>query len=124
MYATIELTDEIIGLINTYKNKSESFDEIVELVFSKNMKKNTYTLSEQLNYIFTFNKIKSSAFNKALSHKKLNYPEGIVLDRLLSLYAGEEIISYDEYLKNIHENCTNSKSKKSITNLFKILRGE
>ncbi len=124
MYATIELTDEIIGLINTYKNKSETFDEIVELVFSKNMKKNTYTFSEQLNYIFTFNKIKSSAFNKALSHKKLNYPEGIVLDRLLSLYAGEEIVSYDEYLKNIHENCNNSNSKKSIANLFKILKGE
>lgn len=124
MYATIELTDEIVGLINTYKNKSETFDEIVELVFSKNMKKSTYTFSEQLNYIFTFNKIKSSAFSKALSHKKLNYPEGIVLDRLLSLYAGEEIISYDEYLKNIHGSCTNSNSKKSITNLFKILRGE
>lgn len=124
MYATVELTDEIIGYINAYKNKAETFDEIVELVFSKNMKKNTYTFSEQLNYIFTFNKIKSSAFSKALSHKKLNYPEGIVLDRLLSLYAGEEIISYDEYLKNIHENCNNSNSKKSITSLFKIIKGE
>lgn len=122
MYATIELTDEIIGYINNYRDKSETFDEIVKLVFSKKMLKDTYTLSEQLNYIFTFNKIKSSAFSKALTHKKLNYPEGIVLDRLLSLYAGEEIISYDEYLTSIQKNCTNS--KKSITNLFKIFKGE
>ena len=47
-------------------------------------------MSEMLMLSIQFQEIKNSAFNKILNKKKLNFPEGFVIERLLAKYNNED----------------------------------
>lgn len=126
MWAKVELSDEIISFINNARNHIESFEEVKELVFSEDMLKKQLSIVDVLNYTLLFQEIKTSAFNKVLKGEKLNYPEGIVFERLLAKAQTKELISFDKNIEDIRSNCHEVKSnKKRITNrLFKLMKGE
>lgn len=126
MYAEVEPTEEIINFINNTKNQNESFDDIKEISFSKEMKKKKLSALEIFNYTMMFHKIKTSAYNKVINREKLNLPEGLVFERLLLKYNNEELPSFEEYMTYINNNCTEIKSKKNkvYDSLFKLLKGE
>lgn len=100
MYAKVELTNEVYNFINKLENHIESFVEIKELVFSNEMLKKKYTIADMLQYSIMFQEIKYSAFNKVKRKKKLNYPEGIVFERLMAKYTNT-LIPFNDYLKTI-----------------------
>ncbi len=100
MYAEVELTDDVYNFINELEDHVESFFEIQELVFSDEMLKKKYTITDMIQYSMMFQKIKYSAFSKVKEKKKLNYPEGIVFERLMAKYTNT-LIPFNDYLKTI-----------------------
>lgn len=124
MYAKVEVTQEILDFIEKTKKRNETFDEIKEIAFSEEMKKRKLSSLEIFNYIMMFHKIKLSAYNKVINKKELNFPEGLIFERLLLKYNNEELPSFEDYMKYINNNCTingnkNSNFKNSLLNLFK-----
>lgn len=123
MWAEVELNNEIQNFINQSKNHIETFDEIKELVFTRErLSKNCSTI-EMFNLSLQFQKIKNSAFDKVLKHQKLNFPEGFVFERLLNKYFSEENISVEEHIQRIKLSCgTNRqekrKAEKNIATLY------
>lgn len=126
MWAEVEPTKEIVEFINNTKDQTESFDIIKEISFSKDMKKKELSALEVFNYTMMFRKIKSTAYNKVINRQKLNFPEGLVFERLLLKYNNEELLSFEEYMTNINSCCEIKETKKNkiCDSLFKLLKGE
>lgn len=120
MYATIELNEEIISFLNSMKKHTESFEEIKELVFTKERLKKNYTVVEKFNLTLQFQEIKKSAINKALNNQKLNYPEGFLIERLIAKYFDEKMISVEDHCKLINSNC--NVGKKTNITLYQKLK--
>lgn len=123
MYAKVELDDEMLKIMNGIKNHSESFDEIKELVFTKERLGVNYKIGDIFNFIFIFQEIKNSAINKVLNNQKLNFPEGFVIERLIAKYTKQELLSVEEHIEQIKTNCSNNrkekrKNDKKITKMY------
>ncbi len=123
MYAKVELDDEMLKIMNCIKNHSESFDEIKELVFTKERLGVNYKIGDIFNFIFIFQEIKNSAINKVLNNQKLNFPEGFVIERLIAKYTKQELLSVEEHIEQIKTNCSNNrkekrKNDKKITKMY------
>lgn len=123
MYAKVELDDEMLKIMNCIKNHSESFDEIKELVFTKERLGVNYKIGDIFNFIFMFQEIKNSAINKVLNNQKLNFPEGFVIERLIAKYTKQELLSVEEHIEQIKKNCSNNrkekrKNDKKITKMY------
>lgn len=123
MYAKVELDDEMLKIMNCIKNHSESFDEIKELVFTKERLEANYKIGDIFNFIFIFQEIKNSAINKVLNNQKLNFPEGFVIERLIAKYTKQELLSVEEHIEQIKTNCSNNrkekrKNDKKITKMY------
>lgn len=123
MYAKVELDDEMLKIMNCIKNRSESFDEIKELVFTKERLGVNYKIGDIFNFIFIFQEIKNSAINKVLNNQKLNFPEGFVIERLIAKYTKQELLSVEEHIEQIKTNCSNNrkekrKNDKKITKMY------
>lgn len=112
MWATVEVDHEIIQFIEYIQNCTETFEEIQEIAFSKNMINKKYTTVEKFNYTLMFQEIKNSAITKVVNKKRLNLPEGIIFERMLNKYTDGYLISLDDYLKIIFENSTVIKDNK------------
>ena len=122
MWATVEVDHEIIQFIEYIQNCTETFEEIQEIAFSKNMINKKYTTVEKFNYTLMFQKIKNSAITKVMNKKRLNLPEGIIFERMLNKYTDGYLISLDDYLKIIFENSTVIKDNK-LKNIFQFIKG-
>ena len=122
MWATVEVDHEIIQFIEYIQNCTETFEEIQEIAFSKNMINKKYTTVEKFNYTLMFQKIKNSAITKVVNKKRLNLPEGIIFERMLNKYTDGYLISLDDYLKIIFENSTVIKDNK-LKNIFQFIKG-
>lgn len=123
MYAKVELDDEMLKIMNCIKNHSESFDEIKELIFTKERLGVNYKIGDIFNFIFIFQEIKNSAINKVLNNQKLNFPEGFVIERLIAKYTKQELLSVEEHIEQIKTNCSNNrkekrKNDKKITKMY------
>ncbi len=113
MYAEVELSEDILNLIDKFQNHNETFEEIKELVFTKERSDKIYNVTEIFNLTIQFQEIKRNAINKALKKEKLNFSEGIVFERLLSKYSNEDFLPVEEHIKQIKLNCcTDRKSKR------------
>ena len=123
MWAEVELNEEMITFINEAKKHTETFDKIKELVITKESPKRNCSMSEKLMLSIQFQEIKNSAFNKILNKKKLNFPEGFVIERLLAKYNNEDYPSVEEHIELIKSNCSNNRKTKrengrKITKLY------
>lgn len=113
LLAKVDLTDDIKEFINYSKNHTESFEEIRKLVFTKERLSKPCTASDIVNLSFQFQRIKDSAINKILHEEVLNFPEGLLIERLLAKYTNEEYIPVEEHIKQIKLNsCNDRKSKR------------
>lgn len=122
MWAEVELNDSILEFINYEKNHNESFEEMKNLVFTKERLNTNYSMTEMLNLNIIFQKIKASALEKVLQNQKLDFSEGFVFERLLTKYENEEFISVEEHLKQIKQNCSvNREDKRKNNRKFKKL---
>lgn len=122
MWATVEVDQEIIQFINNIQNYTETFEEIQEIAFSKNMINKKYTIVEKFNYTLMFQEIKKSAITKVMNKKRLNLPEGIIFERMLNKYTDGYLIPLDDYLKLIFKNSTVIKNYK-FKNVFQFIKG-
>lgn len=122
MWAKVELDDSILEFINYEKHYNESLDEMKNLVFTKERLESKYSMTDMLNFNIIFQKIKGSALEKALNNQVLNFSEGFVFDRLLAKYKNEKIISVEDHLQYIKQNCeVNRESKRKNKNNLKKL---
>lgn len=109
MWAKIDLTDDVVKFINEVQKHNESFDEIRELVFTKERLNTNYSAIEMLQLSMQFNEIKHSALNKILNNQPLNFPEGFLVERLMAKYMNEDYIPVEEHVARIRNNCSNDK---------------
>lgn len=116
MYAEVELNDEILSFINKFQEHTESFEEIRELVFTKERMNNSCGVPEIFNLTLQFQEIKKSAINKVLKQQKLNFPEGFVFERLIAKYSNDNPLSVEEHIKQIRLNCCNDRKSKRENN--------
>lgn len=116
MYAKVELNDEILSFIKKFQNHTESFEEIRELVFTKERMNNSCSAPEIFNLTLQFQEIKRSAINKVLKQQKLNFPEGFIFERLISKYSNDNPLSVEEHIKQIRLNCCNDRKRKRENN--------
>lgn len=127
MYAELELTEEIKEFINETKSYNETFEEIQELMFTSVMLSKEYSITEMLKATMQFQNIKRNAYYKVLHSQKMNYIEGMLIERLIAKYNGLELISVDEHLKLIQENCIDvpleSTISKTLGFIFKKIGG-
>lgn len=125
MYAKVKLDDEALKFIEVIKNHTETFDEIKDLVFTKERLNKNYEVTEKFNLIFQFQKIKNSAINKILNEQELSFPEGFVIERLIAKYMDEKLIPVEEHFEQIKANCNNREEKrkkhKKITKIYNTL---
>lgn len=112
MWAEVELNDEILQFINKAKEHNETFDEIIELVFTQEQIKNKTSAPEMLLLSLQFQEIKRNAFDKILNKKRLNFPEGFVVERLIAKYTNQEYVPVEEHIKQIRLNCCNDRKSK------------
>lgn len=122
MWATVDLNQEIIDFIKNIENYTESFEEIQEIAFSKSMMKKNYSITDKINYSIMFQKIKNSAINKVMNNKSLNFPEGIVFERMLIKYCDEKLPSFDEHIKIISKYSKTVKNGK-FRSIFELIKG-
>lgn len=112
MWAEVELNDEILNFINQSKEHTETFEEIKELVFTEKRLNSNCSIPEVMLLSMQFQEIKHSAFDKILKNKKLNFPEGLVVERLMAKYMNEEYIPLEEHIRQIKLNCCNDRKSK------------
>lgn len=112
MWAEVELTDDILTFINSSKEHIETYDEIKELVFTKERLNKKCSIPDMMLLSLQFQEIKRSAFDKVLNHKKLNFSEGVVVERLIAKYMKEEYIPFEDYIQQIKLNCCNDRKSK------------
>lgn len=112
MWAEVELNDEILNFINQSKNHTETFDEIKELVFTQERLNRGCSMPEMMLLSIQFQEIKRNAFEKILNSKKLNFPEGFVVERLMAKYMDNDYISVEDHIKQIKLNCCNDRKSK------------
>lgn len=123
MYAELELTKDIENFIKNTETYNESFDEIKELLFTSKMKKNTYSITDILNITMQYQNIKRNTYYKVLHEEKLNFIEGMLIERLITKYNGLELVSVEKHLKMIEENCIIVPDKNKISKLFNFIFG-
>ena len=112
MWAEVELNDEILQFINKAKKHNETFEEIIELVFTQERINKTTSAPEMLLLSLQFQEIKRNAFDKILNKKRLNFPEGFVVERLIAKYTNQEYVPVEEHIKQIRLNCCNDRKSK------------
>lgn len=112
MWATVELNDEILNFIKLTKEHTETFEEIKELVFTQKRLDKNCSMSEMFNLSLQFQDIKQSAIKKVLNQEKLNFPEGFVIERLMSKYFNEDTLPVEEHIKQIKLSCCNDRKSK------------
>ena len=59
-----------------------------------------------------FQEIKRNALDKILNKKRLNFPEGFVVERLMAKYTEQEYVPVEEHIKLIRLNCCNDRKSK------------
>lgn len=118
MFAKVELTKELNDFINQCKNHNESFEEIKELIFTSEMLKRNYSFVDQLNIKMQFQGMKNNTFFKVLNNKKLNYIEGMLLERLIDKHDNIELKSLEEHLKEIEMCCKYVPAKSKTAKMF------
>ena len=124
MWATVELTDDVLQFINDTKDYNESYDEIKELVFTQKRLNKECSMAEMFNLALQFKEIKNSAIKKVLNKQELNFPEGFLFERLLSKYSNEKLLTVEEHFKQINLNCstdrkTRRENERKTNKLFK-----
>jgi len=112
MWAEVELNDEILQFINKAKEHNETFDEIIELVFTQERINKKTSAQEMLLLSLQFQEIKRNALDKILNEKRLNFPEGFVIERLMAKYTNQEYVPVEEHIKQIRLNCCNDRKSK------------
>lgn len=112
MWAEVELNDEILQFINKAKEHNETFDEIIELVFTQKRINKKTSAPEMLLLSLQFQEIKRNALDKVLNKKRLNFPEGFVIERLMAKYMNQEYVPVEEHIKQIRLNCCNDRKSK------------
>ena len=112
MWAEVELNDEILQFINKAKKHNETFEEIIELVFTQERINKTTSAPEMLLLSLQFQEIKRNALDKVLNKKRLNFPEGFVIERLMAKYMNQEYVPVEEHIKQIRLNCCNDRKSK------------
>ena len=112
MWAEVELNDEILQFINKAKEHNETFDEIIELVFTQERINKKTSAPEMLLLSLQFQEIKRNALDKILNEKRLNFPEGFVIERLMAKYTNQEYVPVEEHIKQIRLNCCNDRKSK------------
>ena len=112
MWAEVELNDEILQFINKAKEHNETFDEIIELVFTQKRINKKTSAPEMLLLSLQFQEIKRNALDKILNKKRLNFPEGFVIERLMAKYMNQEYVPVEEHIKQIRLNCCNDRKSK------------
>ncbi|MBQ4584520.1 MAG: hypothetical protein IJA94_06500 [Bacilli bacterium] len=112
MWAEVELNDEILQFINKAKKHNETFEEIIELVFTQERINKTTSAPEMLLLSLQFQEIKRNALDKILNKKRLNFPEGFVIERLMAKYMNQEYVPVEEHIKQIRLNCCNDRKSK------------
>ncbi len=123
LWAEITVDDEILKFIDNIKEHTESFDEIKDLVFTKKRLSTDCTASEMFYLTLQFQEIKRSAIDKILNNKRLNFPEGFLIERLLAKYMNINYPSVEEHIKEIRLNsCPDRKSRREnqrkVTKLY------
>ncbi len=126
MWATVELTDDILQFINDTKDYNETYDEIKKLVFTQKRLDKECSMTEMFNLTLQFKEIKNSAIKKVLNKQKLNFPEGFLIERLLSKYSNEKLLTVEEHFKQINLNCstdrkTRRENERKTTKLYNQL---
>ena len=126
MWATVELTDDVLQFINDTKDYNESYDEIKELVFTQKRLNKECSMAEMFNLALQFKEIKNSAIKKVLNKQELNFPEGFLFERLLSKYSNEKLLTVEEHFKQINLNCktdrkTRRENERKTTKLYNQL---
>lgn len=126
MWATVELTDDILQFINDTKDYNETYDEIKELVFTQKRLNKECSMAEMFNLALQFKEIKNSAIKKVLNKQELNFPEGFLIERLLSKYSNEKLLTVEEHFKQINLNCstdrkTRRENERKTTKLYNQL---
>ena len=126
MWATVELTDDILQFINDTKDYTETYDEIKELVFTQKRLNKECSMAEMFNLALQFKEIKNSAIKKVLNKQELNFPEGFLFERLLSKYSNEKLLTVEEHFKQINLNCstdrkTRRENERKTTKLYNQL---
>ena len=112
MWAEVELNDEILKFIDKSKEHTETFEEIKELVFTRERLEKNNSVTDMLLLSMQFQEIKRTYFDKILNKKKLNFPEGFVVERLMSKYMDLEYVPGEEHIKQIKLNCCNDRKSK------------
>lgn len=126
MWATVELTDDVLQFINDTKDYNETYDEIKELVFTQKRLNKECSMAEMFNLALQFKEIKNSAIKKVLNKQELNFPEGFLIERLLSKYSNEKLLTVEEHFKQINLNCctdrkTRRENERKTTKLYNQL---
>lgn len=119
MFAKLELTEDIKKFIKDTEYLDEDFNEIKELLFTSEMTKVEYSLIDIMNIQFHFKEIKMSAYSKVKNNQKLDIIEGMLIERLLTKYNGLNLISVEEHLKWINENCEEVEPKMGLIGIIK-----
>ena len=101
MWATVELTDDILQFINDTKDYNETYDEIKELVFTQKRLNKECSMAEMFNLALQFKEIKNTAIKKILNKQELNFPEGFLIERLLSKYERKTTKLYNQLIKKL-----------------------
>ena len=112
MWAEVELNEEILQFINKSREHNETFDEIIELVFTQKRINKKTSAPEMLLLSLQFQEIKRNALDKVLNKKRLNFPEGFVIERLMAKYMNQEYVPVEEHIKQIRLNCCNDRKSK------------
>lgn len=118
MWATVELNDEIIKFVKDVRLHTETFDEIKELVFTKERLSKECNILDMMNLTLQFQDIKNSALSKIEKQKQLNFPEGFVVERLMSKYFNNELIPVEEHIKQIKASSSNRKERRKNDSIF------
>lgn len=119
MFAKLELTEDIKKFIKDTEYLDEDFNEIKELLFTSEMTKVEYSLIDIMNIQFHFKEIKMSAYFKVKKYQELDIIEGMLIERLLTKYNGLNLISVEEHLKWINENCEEVEPKMGLIGIIK-----
>lgn len=121
MYAEVELTKEIELFITETQSYNESWSEIKELIFTTAMKKKNYSVADILTMTLQFQNIKRNTYYKVLHKQKLNYIEGMLIERLIAKYNGHKLMSIDEHLKQIEQVCIDITNENKLLKLLKSI---
>ena len=119
MFAKLELTEDIKKFIKDTEYLDEDFNEIKELLFTSEMTKVEYSLIDIMNIQFYFKEIKMSVYSKVKNNQELDIIEGMLIERLLTKYNGLNLISVEEHLKWINENCEEVEPKMGLIGIIK-----